>query len=418
MSRLNLWLLVALVCVSSSLAFAENWPRFRGPSGVGVSAEKGLPQTWDGKSGDNVLWKSPIGKKLTGWSSPIVWEDRVFLTCSERPTKEQETAKQNGDHFVVCYQASDGKEVWRTKIEPGKELAGNDTAAAPTPVTDGKSVFAWFGSGVIAAIDFEGKVLWRKERSGPFHLNPGICSSPAEFGENVILLSDQNRDAGFLQGLNKKTGDITWEHKRVKTGACNASPFVLDVNGKPQLIVSGERILQGLRPQDGEPIWWCKSLAFGASPAYGRGVLFIDKGSNEPAQAVDPTGAGDVTETHVKWKIERVAGEYSSPVISGNYIYRLQGDGVVSIYSLEDGEKLSTGRLEGISKIVSPIVSGDGLVYYITAGTSYVIKPSDSLEIVATNKLGGHGSNSSSPAISGGKIFVRDFENLYCIGKK
>jgi outer membrane protein assembly factor BamB len=399
-----------------SLAQAENWPRFRGAAGIGVTAEKDLPRTWNGKTGENVLWKAPL-KGTTGYSSPIVWGERVFLTMADKQTRQQEEAKEVPPHYVACFRVSDGEMLWKTSIEPGKEVAGYSIYASPTPVTDGKTVFAWFGSGVIAALDYEGKILWRQERPGPFNLNPGICSSPTLYGDTVLLICDQNRNLGWLQALDKRTGEIQWEQKRPKTGACNTTPFLLDVQGKTQLIVAGEKILEGLRPDTGEPIWWCKSNSFGASPAYGSGLIFVDKGANESARAVDPTGTGDVTETHVKWTIDKYPGDYSSPVISGKHIYRVQSDGVLSVYNLTDGDKLYSGRLEGFPKIASPIATPDGYVYCVSTGKSYVLKDGPKLEIIATNDLGG-GGNCSSPAIANGKIYIRDFDHLYCIGAK
>lgn len=396
-----------------AICHAENWPRFRGPTGFGYSAEKDLPLTWNGKTGENVAWKVSL-EGTTGYSSPIVWGDRVFITTAARQTRQQEESKEVPEHHLACYQVTDGKLLWRTPIPQGKEAAGYAIYAVPTPATDGKAVYAWFGSAVIAKIDFDGKLLWRHERAGPFNLNPGICSSPILFEDSVILINDQNRGSGVLQWLDKETGEVKREQKRDKMGACNATPFLLDVAGQTQLIVSGTNALQGLSPAGGEPIWSCKFGGFGASPAYGNGLIYADKGSNEPALAVDPSGHGDVTATHVKWKIDKLPGDYSSPVISGDYIFRVQADGIVACLNLLTGERLFTERLEGVSKIVSPIATADGRVYFAGAGKSYVIKAGPALDVLATNELEG-GSNGASAAVSNGRIFIRDFQHLYCI---
>ena len=369
------------------------------------------------QDGENVLWKAPL-KGSTGHSSPIVWGDRVFLTAADKQTREQESKKEIPDHHIVCFQASDGKQLWRTRVEPGKELAGYSIYASPTPVTDGKAVFAWFGSGVVAATDIDGKLLWRHERAGPFQLNPGITSSPVLYGDTVILISDQGRGNGFLQGLDKKTGDVKWEKKRKDASYCNATPFLMTVDGKPQLIVAASNALQGLDPATGDPVWWCKSWGFGASPAHDGGLIYADKGGNESAVAVEPGGAGDVTKTRVKWKIDKLPGDYSSPVVSGDYVYRVQGDGVLQCLRLSTGEKVFNERVEKLSKLSSPVATADGRVYFVSAGTSHVIKVGDKLDVLATNRLGGESNNGSSPAIANGRIYIRDFENLYCIGEK
>jgi hypothetical protein len=179
----------------ANLAAAADWPAWRGPTGIGWTDETDLPLSWDGKTGDGVLWKAPLAG-TTGHSCPIVWGDRVFLTTSAKQTREQEARKEIPEHHIECYQAADGKLLWRTLIPPGQEVAGYSIYASPTPATDGKAVYAWFGSAVIAAVDFEGKLIWRHERKGPFVLNPGICTSPILYQDTVILLCDQGRNQG------------------------------------------------------------------------------------------------------------------------------------------------------------------------------------------------------------------------------
>jgi len=415
---LTAWSAVLLLFPAASRA--GNWPGWRGPTGVGWTDEKDLPLSWNGKTGENVVWKVPLAG-TTGHSSPIVWGDRVFITTAAKQTRQQEEKKEIPEHHLVCFQASDGKLVWRTPIPPGKMVEGYNIYAVPTPVTDGRAVYCWFGSAVMAAVDFEGKLLWRKEREGPFLqnpnlLNPGICSSPALYQDTVILQFNQGRGQGYVQAVDKKTGEVKWEQKQVKGGPCNTAPLVLDVRGKPQLIVAESEVLRGLDPAGGEPIWWCKGWGFGASPAYAAGLLYTEKG-NEPAQLVDPTGQGDVTATHVKWKVAKMPGDYASPIIVGEYIYKIQKEGVVACLKLATGEPVFTGELEGVSKLASPVATADGRLYFVSTGRSYVIKAALALEVLGTGDLRGSG-NGSSPAVSGGRIFIRDFDFLYCLGKK
>ena len=395
---------------------AENWPAWRGPTGVGRSAEKHLPLKWDGKSGENVLWKAPLAG-TTGHSCPIVWGDRVFLTTAAKQTREQEESKQVPEHHLICYQAADGKVLWRTLIPPGKQPAGYAIYAVPTPVTDGKVVYAWFGSAVLAAVDSGGKLLWRKERPGPFTLNPGICSSPILYKDTVILLCDQGRGKGFLQGLDKKTGEVKWQQKREKVSCNNTTPVLIEVNGKCQMVIAASNAVQGLDPASGEIIWWCKSPGFGESPAFGGGLVYTDKGCDETAVCVDPTGSGDVTGTHVKWRIDKSPGEYSSPVIAGKHVYKARRDEDIVCLDLATGKERYTAKLDGISKLASPFATADGRVHFVTAGKSYVIKAGPRLEVLAANDLRGE-MDGSSPAVSGGRIFIRGRKLLYCIGRK
>ena len=422
MSRSNtgtgfaLALLAGLLAAMPAATWAGNWPGWRGSTGCGCSDEKNLPLKWDGKTGEGVLWKVPL-KDTTGHSSPIVWEDRVFVTTAVKQTQEQEARKEIPDHDIACFQASDGKLLWKTHVAHGPHQEGYSIYAVPTPVTDGKAVYAWFGSAVIVAVDFDGKLLWRHERPGPFSLNPGLCSSLVLYQDTVILLCDQGRGIGFLQGLDKKIGHVKWEQKRTKAGITNTTPLLVQVKGKPQLIIAGSETLEGLNPADGAPIWWCKTPGFGESPIAAGGLVYSAKGGNEPALLVDPSGEGDVAKSHVKWKEAKVPGDYASPVVCGEYICYVQKEGVIGCLKLSTGEAVSSAHLGGVSKLASPIATADGRVYFVSTGKSYVIKPGATIEVLGGGNLDGWG-NGSSPAISGSRIFVRDFENLWCIGKK
>jgi len=411
-------LAVALVTglLAGPAATAANWPGWRGPTGVGLCEEKGLPLSWDGKTNKGILWKASL-KGTTGHSSPIVWGDRLFLTTAAKQTREQEEAKEVPEHHIACYSAPSGKLLWRTQIPQGKQTAGYAIYAVPTPVTDGKAVYAWFGSAVVAAVDFEGKLLWRHERPGPFKLNPGICQSPILFGDTVILFCDQYHGGGWAQALDKKTGEVKWEQSRAKTGFSNTTPILLDVDGKPQVIALGSGIVQGLDPATGEPIWWAKCKGFGESPASSGTLLYVDKGCNETAACIDPTGKGDVTATHVKWTREKSPGDYASPVVFGGHVYKVCKEGEIACLDLATGKEVYTAKLKKVSKLASPFATADGRIYFVSTGNSYVLKAGPKLEILGEGSLGGWG-NGSAPAIANGRIFVRDFEFLWCIGNK
>jgi outer membrane protein assembly factor BamB len=405
-----------LLLLPVAAARAENWPGWRGPTGVGLSEEKGLPLTWDGKTGKNILWKKDLGG--VGNSSPIVWGDKVFVTTSAKQSRADEAKKLVPEHHVLCYRTTDGKQLWRTAVPQGKFPEGYEIYAVPTPVTDGKHVYAWFGSGVIAAVDMDGKLLWRKERTGPFKLNPGICSSPILYEDTVVLLFDQGGGKGTLQGLDKKTGEVKWEQKRTKSSYNNSTPILIKVKDRTQLVTIASRAVQGLDPADGKPLWSCAGVGFGASPAYGGGLLYVDSGTNGPGQVIDPSGTGDVTKTHVKWKHDKVAGEYSSPIISGDFVYRTRKPGILVCWKLCTGEEVYTKRLEGLSILSSPVATpSDGRIYFVSTQKSFVIRSGPKPEVLSTNSLDGDRTG-ASPAFSGGRIFIRDRKNLYCIGEK
>ena len=216
------WSLTHALCVTliASLAgpagwvLAADWPGWRGPTGVGVAEDKDLPLTWNAKTGENVVWKVKTGAEH--FSSPIVVGGKVILTIA--PPGEPRTddpKKKLPKQQVVCFSADDGKEQWRTPVDMGPVVVEPGyPAATPTPASDGRQVFAWFGSGVAVALDLDGKVQWRKEFPGPYYLNPGVCSSPVLYEDTVLILCDQSKDNGFLVALDKKTGDEKWRQKR------------------------------------------------------------------------------------------------------------------------------------------------------------------------------------------------------------
>jgi outer membrane protein assembly factor BamB len=237
------------VTALTPLAFAGpgrggDWPGWRGPTGDGLSDEKDLPLTWGGKANAHVLWKAALPGR--GNSSPIAWGDRVFVTSAAPLTDQQVKDKVIPEHYVACYRATDGKELWRTTVAHGPFPDGY--YSIPTPATDGRRVHAWFGSGVAAALDFDGKIVWRKERSGPFSVYPGVRSSPVLFGDTLLILVDQGKDS-FLWALEAATGEPSWERKRPERhGSTNSSPVLMDVKGRKQLLVSAADALQGLDP--------------------------------------------------------------------------------------------------------------------------------------------------------------------------
>ncbi|HZK82630.1 MAG TPA: PQQ-binding-like beta-propeller repeat protein [Humisphaera sp.] len=428
-SRSGSWVysivIVALLLVTVNVTRAGNWPCWRGPTGIGNTDEKDLPLKWDGATKENLLWKVPLGG--IGNSSPVVWGDKVFVTVSRKQTNKQQDAKEIPEHWVACFQVADGKELWRTPVPPGRYPRGYGIYAVPTPVTDGKQVYCWFGSGVFATLDFDGKIVWRNEVPGELPKNiDGLINSPILFEGTVIRIVnvDQRGANGVVQAVDVKTGDVKWQKPLAKTSSANASPILMPVNGKLQLIVASSNLLEALNPADGTAIWSFKRHMGDLSPVYGSGLLYTDCPGG-PGMAIDPAGAGDITKTNAKWKIDKTPSSYAyaSPIIAGDYIYRAAKPGLLSCWKLSTGELVYAETLDGITNLASPILTADGLLYFVTSGKSYIIKPGPKLEVVGTNELGGfHGNNGASPAIADGRIYVRDAEPagpagafLYCI---
>jgi outer membrane protein assembly factor BamB len=401
----------------------DNWPGFRGPTGMGQSAAKDLPTSWGGKNGDNVLWKVPLPHKVAGakpdhnQSSPIVWGERVFVTTSFwRPgTMPKEFPEQH----VTCFAAKDGKQLWDVKIEPGPwlltDLRGGYTA--PTPATDGQRVYALFGSGTIAALDLEGNMLWRKDIPSPQLFDVAIGTSPVLYQGTVLILCDKVQKGSHLLALDAKSGETKWDVKRPSVQFDHTTPVLAKVNGKDQLLIGAGGELQGVDPADGQVLWFAKNDGDVPRPILSEGLVYCDSGRGGGfGIAVEPTGSGDVTKTHVRWKTDKKIASLGSPVVSGQYLYRLRDPGLLTCYKMSTGEVVFEERVQGIPTTPSPFATADGRVYFASAGRSLVIRAGATYESLGNSDLGE--DNGSSAAVAGGSILLKGRDHLFCIGKK
>lgn len=401
---------------------AEEWPGWRGPTGQGISKEKGLPIHWGGKEHRNVRWQvllpgvSDKAKQDQNQSSPIVSRGHVFLTASYWPAGVD--PKQFPEHHVVCYRVRDGELLWDTKVEHGpwsraSDLRGGYTA--PTPASDGERVYVLFGSSVLAALDFQGKLLWRKEIA-PYKFDVAIGTSPVLYKDTVLVQCDQVDKSSRLLAFDRKSGEVKWEQKRPNVNFGHSTPVLAEVQGQTQLLVAASNALQGLDPSNGEVLWWCAARGDTVSPVLGDGLVYLDSGRGGAAVAVDPSGRGDVTATHRKWQIKHMPEGFSSPVMAGGHLYRLTNPETLRCWKLADGTAAFTERLPGVSTASSPFTTPEGRIYFASAGKSYVVKAGAKLEVLAVNDLGDPGQ--ASPAVADGCIFLKGRRSLYCISDK
>ncbi len=403
---------LAFVFFAATSSHASDWPQFRGPTGLGYADAQNLPLTWNAKSNVNIAWKAALPKSDNPYSSPVVSGDRVFVTSAVNNPVE---------HHVLCFARADGKLLWDTTVEPGpwilKDLRGG--YGAPTPCTDGKNVFVVFGSAVIASLDFEGKVVWRKALT-EYNFDVALGSSPILYKDTVILDCDQNNKTSSFIAFDKATGDIKWEQKRPQAIYAHSTPVIVDMNGKPQMLVSANKAIESLNPDNGEMIWWCAASGDASSPAFARNLVFADSGRGGKAVCVEATGTGDVTKTHLKWTFPQIPEGLSSAIIVGDFVFRSHNPATVKCLRLSTGELVFSERLPDVSTWASPFATPDGTIYFASAGKSHVIKiggeGGTNLVVLATNDIGEE--NRATPAVAGGKIFLRGNKNLYCIGNK
>jgi outer membrane protein assembly factor BamB len=378
-----------------------------------------LPRKWGGKNDLNVRWKMPLpgpGRNAgadQNQSSPIVCTGRVFVTASYWQGKPDPA--EYPAHHVACYRAENGKLLWDIQVPPGPwrltDLRGGYTA--PTPAADAERVYVVFGSSVIAALDYDGKIVWRNDIK-PYKFDVALGASPVLFEDTVILQCDQLDGQSRLFGFDRKTGVVKWEQARPNVGFSHSTPVLADVGGKKQLLVAASNALQGVDPTNGKVLWWCGAAGDTVSPVLGGGLVYLDSGrGGSGGVAVDPTGTGDVSKTHRKWTIAQVPEGFSSPVIVGDYLYRLHRPEVLKCIRLATGEVVYSERLEGLSTASSPVATADGLIYLASAGRSFVVKAGPTFTLLATNELGD--DSQASAAFADGRIFLKGRKMLYCI---
>ncbi len=402
--RIVLALLLALTGVAVR---ADDWPQFRGPTGQGRSAERGVPLDWS--ESRNVSWKTPVPGR--GWSSPVVAGGRVWLTTS---------IKANGASLrALAYDVETGREAVNVevfRIRSAELLNPKNSHASPTPIVEGDRVFVHFGAEGTAALSTSGEILWKTRF--PYQSQHGNGGSPVLYGDLLILSCDGSDDA-FVVALDKRTGKVRWKtSRRQPWDQAYTTPLVIRVGERDQVVSVGAYRAGAYDPQTGKEIWRV-SYGDGFSnvprPVYGHGLVYIATGFQQPSlMAVRPDGTGDVTRTHVAWTLRRAAPLTPSPLLVDEEIYVVNDGGIASCLDAKTGETYWQQRLGG-EYSASPVFA-DGRIYFLSEeGTATAIAPGRVFRRLATSTL--DGGALASMAVSGGAIFIRTDTHLYRIGK-
>jgi outer membrane protein assembly factor BamB len=406
----------------------DSWPRFRGPTGMGLTTEKNLPVSWGGSNAEQVLWKIPLpvhrmkGKPDHNQSSPIVVGGKVIVTTSYWP--EGRPDNEYPEHHITCNKLTDGEMLWDTQLAPGpwklSDLRGGYTA--PTPVSDGKQVFVLFGSAVLAGLDLDGHVQWRVELADYQSFDVAIAVSPIIYQDQLLLIGDRSNRKSTLTAYSLTAGKVLWESKRPEVGFAHSTPVIAEIGGRTQMLVAASNALQGLDPRTGRILWSYKTAGDVCSPVADRNLVNIDSGRGGSGVAIEapapPPGESpvEIPVERIQWKIPLIPEGLASPVIFGNQLFRSQNQGVLRSFDLTDGHELYATRLEGMSSAASPIVTADGLIYFASAGKSYVVRAGKKYELVSTNDL--DDPCAASPAVGTGKLILKGQQYLFCIGRK
>lgn len=403
-------------------ASAANWPAWRN-DGLGISPEKNVPVKWS--KTENVRWRTPLPDR--GNSSPIVWDERVFITQATGPKRE-----------VMCIDRKNGKVLWHSGTSYEGKDATHETnpLASSTPVTDGERLIAWFGSAGIFCYDINGQELWHRDLGKQEH-QWGYGSSPVLYSDLCILHFGPGSGTR-LMALNKKSGAKVWQvdlpeqdppvrydgfaGKQGQPMGSWSTPLVL--NGKrDELVLTIVSEMRGFDPKTGKQLWNVEGMSplVYTSPIAGEGMIFGTGGFGGSTFAIKAGGEGDLSNQKLWYVQKEKKNRISSGVISKGHVFLCNMDGVAQCTELATGKDKWSERLKPTAANGeiwgSMIMTGDNIYVVNQSGDTFVIKANpEKLELVSTNPLGE--PSNSTPAISNGEIFIRTHQALWCISEK
>lgn len=423
-------LLPIALLASTSLAATGDWAQFRGPGGLGIGEARGLPTEWS--STKNVAWKAKLPGP--GASCPVVFGNRIFLTCYSGFAEDPKDAGDPGDlkYHLVCIDRDSGRILWEKSIKsdgPVPAYTGQMPLhgyASSTPAVDADAIYTFFGTTGVVAWKHDGSKLWTTKVGDGTH-NWGSSNSPLLF-ENLVIVN-ASVESKSLIALDRKTGKEVWRQGGMEMSW--NSPLLVPVGGKHELVVSVKSRLKAFDPSNGKPIWDCAGIEDYVCPSVVThdGVVFAIGARKCAAVAVRVGGSGDVTDSHTVWRLDR-GSNVSSPVYYQDHLY----------WADEKGKKVfcadaKTGKLvyeedlpavqdasakgEGSRIYASPVVADGNLFYINRSGNAFVVKADPSFKLVAQNRFDGDKSRfNASPIVHKNQLLIRSDETLYCLGKR
>lgn len=424
---------------SATAKVSTNWPQWRGPNGQGVSVEKGLPVEWS--STKNVKWKTPIAGR--GHSSPIVWGKKIFLTTAldgeaiagRKPGVTHKLS--DGTEFVhpdavgadllhtfkvVCLDQVTGKILWeRTAYEGPVHDSRHKKAsfASSTPATDGKLVFAFFGSEGLYAYDYKGRLQWKQNLGKLGTASVGYGVSPILYDNMVIMQCDESGGNSFIAAFDKRTGREVWRVAR-KVDLTWSTPVLVKTAKGTELVTAAAEAIIAYDPATGKELWRHKGLASNAvtTPVVSNDLVVLTSGYPEKiVLAIRAGGSGDVTGTpQLVWSYNKGTAYVPSPILYGDFLYLTTGNGSITCLDAKSGKMLYEGaRVPKATTFTASLVAFEDMVLLTSEeGETYIIKAGPKHELLRTNALGE--PVFASPAIADGKIYIRGDKNLYAIG--
>ncbi len=438
-------LLIIPVAAEDSGRKGVNWPSFRGLDARGISEGFPAPVRWDAVKNENIRWKTPIPG--LGHSSPVVWEDRVFITTAiSGQAKALLKVGLYGDikpvddasaHTwkVICLDKKTGKILWEQVAHSGVpkiKRHPKSTHANSTAATDGRRVIAFFGSEGLYCYDMQGRLLWKKDLGvldAGFFMVPdaqwGTASSPVIHDSMVLIQADVQKDS-FIAAFDIRDGKEVWRIPRNDVPTWS-TPTVHRTPAGEQLIVNGFRHVGGYDFRTGKELWRMKGGGDipVPTPVVAHELIFITNahGSMAPIFAVRLNAAGDISlqgdelaNSYIAWSQKREGAYMQTPLVYGDYLYNCRDNGILSCYVATTGERKYQVRLaDGRTGFSASAVASDGKVYYTSEdGDINVVKAGPEFEVLATNPMGE--ACMATPAISEGMLFFRTQEHLVAVG--
>jgi outer membrane protein assembly factor BamB len=398
-----------LFVLATTPVLAADWPQFRGPSGDGHYKGPKLPTEWG--TNKNVAWKTPIPGK--GWSSPIVWKAKVYLTTA--------VPQSNGDQSLraICVDAQSGtvdwsKEIFRQSRAKAPNIHAKNSHASPTPTIDGERLYVHFGHMGTAALDLNGKVLWTRTSlyDRPVHGNGG---SPI-LVDGLLVFSCDGADKQFVVALNAKNGKTSWQTPR-RTSAVKmfsfSTPTVIEVDGRKQIVSVGSEIAAGYDSKNGDELWRMTFDGYSVIPkaVSGHGLVFFSTGYDSPLlKAVKIGGTGDVTKTHTAWSLKRGAPHTPSPLLVGNELYLISDRGVMSCVDAKTGDIVWEERVKG-NYSASPIYADSKIYLTSEEGKGTLVEAGRKFNVLGEFDM--KEKTFASFAAVDGAMFVRTETQLY-----
>ncbi len=404
---------------SKIAAKTSDWLRFRGPSGMGTSDAKGLPLNWSNT--ENIVWKAEMPGP--GASSPIVFQDRIYLTCYTgffipgQSGGSQEDLKRH----LIAVKRSDGGVIWNQAIAaklPEEDRIRDHGFAANTPAVDDERIYTFFGKTGVFAFDHSGKQLWQADVGSKTH-GWGTSASPVIYKDLVFINASVESDS--LVALDRHTGEEKWRAKGIRQSW--NTPLVITANsGRQELIVAAKGNVLSLNPDTGEQFWSCNTdIGWYMVPSVvaENGIVYCLGGrSGVAGLAVQAGGSGDVTKTHRLWTSLKGSNVTSPAYLDGHLYWMHEQRGIAYCAKAETGEVVYEQRLEQAGQVYSSALLADGRLYYLTRdGRTFVLAANPKFEQLAVNDLRDRSVFNGSMAVDGSRLLIRSDKFLYCVGK-